>query len=57
MNTNTLVPLLIFLEYILLFLDNNEDDVYEKFSNRKSSALDFKARLLDFLAISVWRCL
>ena len=44
MNTNTLVPLLIFLEYILLFLDNNEDDVYEKFSNRKSSALDFKAR-------------
>ena len=44
MNTNTLVPLLIFLEYILLFLDNNDDDVYEKFSNRKSSALDLKAR-------------
>ena len=29
MNTNTLVPLLVFLEYILLFLGDSEDEVFE----------------------------
>ena len=29
MNTNTLVPLLVFLEYILLFLGDSEDEIFE----------------------------
>ena len=29
MNTNTLVPLLVFLEYILSFLGDSEDEVFE----------------------------
>ena len=29
MNTNTLVPLLVFLEYILLFLGDSEDEAFE----------------------------
>ena len=29
MNTNTLVPLLVFLEYILLFSGDSEDEVFE----------------------------
>ena len=39
MNADTLVCLLIFVEYSLLFLDGNVDEECEKFSSSKSSAL------------------
>ena len=38
MNTDTTALLGFFLEYVLLFPDDNEDEEFEKFSSRKSSA-------------------
>ena len=46
-----------FLEYLLLFLDDNVDEESEQVSNSKSSASGFCLVLLDVFPISAWRCL
>ena len=46
-----------FLEYLLLFLDDNVDEESEQVSNSKSSASGFCLVLLGVFPISAWRCL
>ena len=53
MNADTLVLLLLFFEYVLLFLDDNADN----FQIAKVQPQDVTSHLLDFLPISTWCCL
>ena len=41
MNTDIHILLRIFLEYVLLFLDDNVNEKCEKFSNSKDSVLGY----------------
>ena len=46
-----------FLEYVLLFFDDDVDEKYEYFSNSKSSSSECYLALAYFLPILAWRCL
>ena len=46
-----------YLEYFLLFLDDNMDEEYKYFSNSWSSASGYWLAFADVLPISAWCCL
>ena len=46
-----------FLEYVLLFLDDDVDEKYEYFSNSKSSSSECYLAFAYFLPILAWRWL
>ena len=57
MNTEMHVLIAYFLEYVLLFLDDNVGEEYEQIQIAKVQPQGIALLLLIFLPISAWRCL